>query len=70
MRSGGMNPDEYEKGVALEAQMGHTFRSPQRDSWPAGLAEMRERFARGDIPQGMEMQQSLFRYEPCRVCQF
>jgi hypothetical protein len=61
-------PAEYEKGVLLEAQMGHTFRSPQRDSWPAGLVELRARFEAGDVPQGVQAQQSLFRYEPCRVC--
>jgi len=63
-------PDEYEKGVFLEGQMGHTFRSPQRDSWPAGLAEMRAKFEAGEIPRGVEAQQDLFRYQPCRVCQF
>ena len=62
-------PAEYEKGVLLEAQMGHTFRSATRDTWPAGLAELRARFEAGDVPRGVEAQQSLFRYEPCRVCQ-
>lgn len=64
-------PDEYEKGVALEAQMGHTFRSAQRDTWPAGLAELRARFETGHIPRGADIQSGLFdadTYGRCRVC--
>ncbi len=65
-------PAEYEKGVILEAQMGHTFRSPQRDTWPAGLADLRARFEAGEIPRGVDLQPSMFdreKYERCRVCQ-
>lgn len=61
-------PEEYDKGVFLEAQTGHTFRSPQRDSWPADLAGMRARFEAGHVPRGVEAQMDLFRYQPCRVC--
>lgn len=65
-------PEEFDKGVFLEQQMGHTFRSPQRDTWPASLAELRERFEAGHIPQGVDLQPSMFdreKYERCRVCQ-
>jgi hypothetical protein len=63
-------PEEYEKGVLLETQTGHTFRSPQRDRWPASLDALRARFQAGHIPQGVEAQQDLFRYASCRVCRF
>lgn len=63
------SPEEYAKGELLEAQMGHTFRSPARDSWPAPLKELRERFERGHIPRGADIQEGLFEtYAPCRVC--
>lgn len=61
-------PEEYDKGVFLEQQMGHTFRSPGRDTWPAGLAPLRERFEAGHIPRGADVQRSMFSQERCRVC--
>lgn len=61
-------PDEYDKGVFLEAQMGHTFRSPGRDTWPAGLADLRARFEAGHLPRGAAVQSSLFSQGRCRVC--
>lgn len=42
--------DEFQKGVELEAEMGATFRTPGRDSWPSSLREMGEQFASGRIP--------------------
>lgn len=63
-------PHEYEKGELLEAQTGHTFRSPQRDTWPASLKELRAKFEAGHIPQGTDVQMELFQqYQRCRVCQ-
>lgn len=67
------NPEEWAKGELLEAKTGHTFRSPGRDTWPAPLKELRERFEQGHIPLGAEYQRSLFdeeRYGRCRVCRF
>lgn len=63
-------PDEYAKGEAWEQQTGHTFRSAERDTWPASLAELRGRFERGDVPRGVELNASLFEDapKPCRVC--
>jgi hypothetical protein len=64
-------PEEYAKGELLEAQMGHTFRSAQRDTWPAPLKDLRERFEAGHIPRGADYQWSLFdeeKYGRCRVC--
>jgi PP-loop superfamily ATP-utilizing enzyme len=66
-------PEEWDKGELLEAQMAHTFRSAHRDTWPAGLKELRQRFEAGHIPQGVEQQLSIFdgeKYGRCRVCQF
>lgn len=66
-------PDEWAKGELLEAQMGHTFRSDQRDTWPAAMKDLRARFEAGHIPRGADYQRSLFdseKYGRCRVCQF
>jgi hypothetical protein len=47
-------PDRYEKYVQLEKKMGHTFRSPKRDSWPAPLDELREEFRSGRKLRGSQ----------------
>jgi len=62
------HPEVYAEAEAIEARMGHTFRSQGRDTWPAALAELRQRFERGDIPRGADMQQDLFARQQCRVC--
>lgn len=64
-------PDEYAKGESLEAQTGHTFRSSQRDTWPASLTEMRLKFEAGYRPRGVDDQLAMdFAPETarCRVC--
>ena len=58
------HPEEYAHGEEIEAKMGHTFRSPSRDSWPAALKDMRARFEAGDVPRGVK-ESSL---KACRVC--
>lgn len=66
-------PAEYEKGEALEAMYGHTFRSPARDSWPASLRDLRQRFEQGHVPRGADFQLSIFdeeTYGRCRLCRF
>jgi 3'-phosphoadenosine 5'-phosphosulfate sulfotransferase (PAPS reductase)/FAD synthetase len=61
-------PERFEAGVALEQKYGKTFRSPGRDSWPIGLAEMRTEFEKGSRPK-TEGQLELFeRSGMCRVC--
>lgn len=63
------DPDEWAKGELLEARHGHTFRSPGRDTWPASLKELRERFEAGHIPRGTDVQLEMFgQYQRCRVC--
>jgi hypothetical protein len=59
----------YDEGAALEARYGHTFRSPDRDTWPASLAELASEFARGRIPPGADVNGDLFGGGGrCRVC--
>lgn len=63
------HPDLFEEGVQLEKEMGATFRTPGRDSWPSSLAAMRERFDTGDVPtislKRMERERML---GECRAC--
>lgn len=60
------HPEWYDMGAALETSIGHTFRSPQRDSWPASLADLRAEFEGGRVPRGAE---AAMREEgTCRVC--
>lgn len=63
-------PAKFAKGEAYEARMGHTFRSPGRDTWPAALADLRVEFERGNIPRDVDLNLSLFddATKPCRVC--
>ena len=55
-------PGIYADAVAQEDRFGHTFRSPQRDTWPADLRGLGGRFAAGDVPRRRT------RGEGCRVC--
>lgn len=63
-------PEEWAKGEAYEAQMGHTFRSPGRDTWPERLVDLRQRFESGAVPLGVDLNYGLFEDAPvrCRVC--
>lgn len=51
----------------------YTFRSPQRDTWPADLAGMRQRFEKGHVPRGTIQTDDFFRggrrATRCRVCE-
>ena len=55
-------PEEYAKGVAIEEKLGHTFRSPQRDAWPASLKELAAEFEKGRKIRGDG------KAPTCRVC--
>lgn len=65
-------PDLYAAAEAQEAQTGHTYRSDQRDTWPANLEGLRQRFEAGHVPRGADVQHDLFqrpeRHRHCRVC--
>lgn len=54
------------EGEALEELTGHTFRSPGRDTWPAGMRELRLRFEAGDIPK--DTRRDALNDMKCRVC--
>lgn len=56
---------EWAKGEAWEAQTGHTFRMPSRDTWPAALVDLRRRFEAGDKPRGADSEET---GSKCRVC--
>jgi len=45
-------PDRWRESEALELLTGHTLRSDQRDTWPAGLKELRQKFEEGYVPKG------------------
>lgn len=68
-------PDRYERGVMLEdfvtEQRGspYTFRSPQRDAWPASLRDLRVEFERGRVPTtSLRMMNKNRLVGACRVC--
>lgn len=61
------HPEIYADAQLDEELYAHTFRSPGRDSWPASLAELRDRFERGDIPErSLRMMEN--RRDMCSVC--
>lgn len=56
------HPGEYARGVWWEDITGHTFRSPSRDTWPAGLRELAAEFRAGRlIPRRISRPR-------CRIC--
>lgn len=58
------HPERYESYVQLEKRMGHTFRSPGRDTWPASLEDLRTQ-----ILAGRKMRNTKARGEQkCRFC--
>lgn len=61
------HPAIYASAEADEAEFGHTYRSPQRDSWPASLAELREMFEAGEKPE-VSLRMMEKRKGMCRRC--
>ena len=63
------NPETYLEAESEEESTGHTFRSPQRDTWPTSLADLRREFEKDHIPKGAG-QLDLMGGRPnmCRVC--
>jgi hypothetical protein len=71
------HPERFERGIDLEDFVTihrgthYTFRSPQRDAWPASLRDLKKEFEKGRVPEV-----SLRRMErdknrdigTCRVC--
>lgn len=44
-----MSDIEWDEGEAIEKEMGHTFRTPGRDTWPVSMEGLRLRFQAGDV---------------------
>lgn len=64
-----LEAESIEAMVTLARGEARTFRSPQRDSWPAGLKELRERFETGDAPRrSLDMMDRTRQVGSCRVC--
>ncbi len=63
-------PDLYAEGEQIEAERGHTFRSPGRDTWPVGLRELRLAFESGRVPTVSlkRINRELMKAGGCRVC--
>ena len=62
-------PELYKDAEADEALTGYTFRSPSRDTWPAGLAELRLEFEGGRMPKGAGSPTSMDdRRRMCTTC--
>lgn len=69
------HPDTFADAERQEDAHEHTFRSPARDSWPADLKTMRERFEEGHEVrgEGRALQLRIFDFDEdeetgCRVC--
>lgn len=60
------NPKKYARGEAHEERTGHTFRSPGRDTQPAALKDLREKFEAGYIPK--ERRRDAMKMGQCRTC--
>lgn len=69
-------PFRWMIGEAQEEKTGATFRSPSRDTWPASLKELRERFTKGWALRGDRKRNQLqlvaadaeTEQTACRVC--
>jgi 3'-phosphoadenosine 5'-phosphosulfate sulfotransferase (PAPS reductase)/FAD synthetase len=62
------HPEIYADAEAEEIRIGHTWRSPSRDTWPAALKDLRTEFERGKVPQNTERQFDMLSVGQCRVC--
>lgn len=66
-----MEAEGLELYVSDQRDTARTWRSPSRDSWPAGLRELRLRFEAGDVPtRSLAKMESdrLRNIGTCRVC--
>lgn len=58
-------PTYWERCKQWEEQTGHTFRSSQRDTWPAALKDLEKEFEKGRKIRGYDIDSDV---APCRVC--
>ena len=74
-----LHPDMFDEGVQIEAEISemhgkpYTLRNASRDTWPAGLVDLRREFETGRVPPRTVQQIDMFRGERrmtgvCRVC--
>lgn len=61
------HPEAWAEGERMEEMVGHTFRSPERDTWPASMRGLRARFEAGDVPRETRKVDPLNALK-CRVC--
>lgn len=45
------HPEIFKQAEEIEGEVGHTFRTPGKDSWPTKLADMRASFEAGSRPK-------------------
>lgn len=57
--------EEHERVVSEARGKPYTFRSPQRDTWPAALSELRAEFEAGRVPKDTR---SALKEAQCWVC--
>lgn len=60
------HPDLYDRAIEKEEQTGHTFRGPNKDTWPASLKELRIEFVNGRRVRGEAIYDE--DKKACRVC--
>lgn len=62
-------PELYADAEADEAELGATYRTPGRDTWPTALVDLRKAFESGRLPKTVAMVgNSLRDIGACRVC--
>lgn len=63
-------PGAFQAGIAIEKEMGHTFRSPSRDTWPAALEQLGAEFDTGRKVRGEDKikDPSCDQEDMCRAC--
>jgi 3'-phosphoadenosine 5'-phosphosulfate sulfotransferase (PAPS reductase)/FAD synthetase len=62
-------PEIYADAEGEEAEIGHSWRNPSRDNWPARLADLRGEFEAGKVPRATVRQHDMFRrVGQCRAC--
>jgi hypothetical protein len=70
------HPEKFADGVAIEQEIGHTFSTPGKDTWPTSLADLAKKFEAGHVPmkrykgkRDARINAELFDdYQECRVC--
>lgn len=66
------HPDRWARGEQKETQIGGTFRTPGRDTWPTSMRDLRREFESGRIPKSQQQPELFSRASmtggACRVC--